>query len=168
MAGVTVAGYILVFGDLGYLSQAHAESNLAELRNRIAALEMENRQLSGEYARLQESSAASNNAFSAGGTASRPETQLPAAASATILKFEAGAGVPGDSAGTARGRGFDAFGAPTAGQPLAGPLSLSEARALFLCGMLFFALLGYYAITRLGRVRDWLAHAGIEADDSIA
>ncbi|MEQ9363255.1 MAG: hypothetical protein RIF32_03375 [Leptospirales bacterium] len=139
VAGATLSGYVLVFGDQGYLRQSYAERELAATRAAIRGLEKENQSLTDQYARLQERvpSLPAENADA------RP---AGATGSATILKFEDDQNP--DATGSPAGSSYFT---PREQQPI----SLIEARALFLTGMFFLAILGYYGITRLERaLRD--------------
>ena len=127
VAGATLAGYVLVFGDQGYLQQSQTRTELEALRNEIRGLEKENQSLNGQrHRRLPYSRTAS-----ATGT-------RQAAGSATILKFE------DDPADARQSGGYFS--------QQVEPLSLTEARALFLTGMFFLAVLGYYVLSRMERL----------------
>lgn len=136
VAGATLSGYVLVFGDQGYLMQTMAETRLAETRAAIRGLEKENQNLSKQYARLKERAPED-----AGPGGESPAVGSEISGTATILKFE-------DDSGKTAGPGGERAGQATAG----GSLSIVEARALFLTGMFFLAILGYYGISRLERL----------------
>lgn len=128
VAGATLAGYVLVFGDQGYLQQSQTRTELEALRNEIRGLEKENQSLNEQYLRLLDR---------APRTASATGTRQ-AAGSATILKFE------DDPADARQSGGYFS--------QQVEPLSLTEARALFLTGMFFLAVLGYYVLSRMERL----------------
>lgn len=131
VAGTTLSGYVLVFGDLGYLRQSQAERELAETRAEIRGLEKENQTLTGQYALLSERAPAQSGSARASAVTG----------GATILKFEDDQ----EQANASNSVGSYFSQTPE-------PISLMEARALFLTGMFFLAILGYYGITRLERL----------------
>ncbi|MCR9144348.1 MAG: septum formation initiator family protein [bacterium] len=145
VAGTTLAGYVLVFGDQGYLRQSQAEQELAETRAAIRGLEKENENLTRQYARLSERVPARPDGSDA---VAQAPAETRSGGTATILKFEDDPLAATPAGGTASTQPGSFLATPLAEQTL----SLTEARALFLTGMFFLAILGFYGITRLERL----------------
>ena len=133
VAGLTLAGYVLVFGELGLLRQNQLERELAQLQAEIHSLKQENENLSQQYAGMVEqlpARAAGDESATTSGP--RQTLRIPA----TILNIE-------ESPESATTAGFFSQEVEA--------LSLEEARILFLTGMFFLAVLGFYGLSRLGQ-----------------
>ncbi len=134
VAGITLAGYLLGFSDIGYLKQSRLQEDLTLLQEEIQGLEQENTALGEDYVRLRERIGPTPTVEDAAST----DVELAGyAGGATILKFE-------DPAEADDGRGPGRF-------FLSGDerMSLGEARALFLTAMFFVAVVGFYMVSRL-------------------
>lgn len=141
----TVLGYIVVFGDSGWLMQRELNEKLENIKQNIEDLKEENVVLNERYQMLEDDARALNI------TARQyyflsPET--------TIIKIDeiAPEGAAGEDEEI------------RASLPdLREKMSIQEARALFFVFMVFFTVCGLYAINTLRR--HGLAGASLPADD---
>lgn len=144
VAGITLAGYLLGFSDIGYLKQSRLKEDLTALKDEIQGLKQENAALGEDYVRLRErvGPLARHD-----GPAVSPDVALAGyAGGATILKFEEPGQADEDGSSPRFFLADDER------------MSLVEARALFLTAMFFLAIVGFYLISRLevgaGSARD--------------
>ena len=123
---VTGAGYVLVFGDVGFLRHQMLSRELHGLEQDLFSLRKEHTLLSDQYYRLQEQEPGE-------------ETVPDRTRALTILRFE------DPEAGTAGVTEPSPLLAAREGDEI----SLTEARILFLAIMALATLFGYYFISRL-------------------